>query len=302
MRGRTFAATATTGEAMLPAPTLDDFLRQPVGRYWGGEQMVVWAATSSLIGVAFCGAPTPEVLDALLCCLDAPVPADVLAHCHVVFDVRRVVSLDGALFDRLLGALRERRSLLEQRVARCVIVRPEGFIGALASGVSALLWRCESTTVVDSMERALATLELPAATSTRLRALDGVVDAMSAQSSILDRLRRWLTAHPKEHRIRVAASALGSSQRSLQRALAIAGTSFKKESDRIRAAQARHWLSRANEKIEVIGRQLGFANESSFRSFIRRQTGHSPRQLRPQTPLRSRGMRETLRAGSAAGS
>lgn len=267
------------GMSLHPAATLSDFMRQPIGRFWIGDQLMVWASGPSLVGVTLWGAPSHRALALVLECLDAPLPSGIAAPCNVVFDVRRVVAVDVSIFDQLLAAINARRAVCERSIGRQVIVRPSGVIGALAEGFAGLFGPRYGWAVVDSYERAFAWLAL-GPTPHDLATLDAIVEAALAQSASLARLRGWLAEHPHAHRVGAAAAALGTSTRSLQRALHLAGTSFKEESDRVRTERALHWLSLRADKVEAIARQLGFMTSSSFASFLRRRTGQSPQELR----------------------
>lgn len=70
------------------------------------------------------------------------------------------------------------------------------------------------------------------------------------------------------------------SQRSLQRRLAEAGTSFEQLRDRVRADIALKYLRQSNLRAAEIGEILGYSEPSAFTRAFRRQHGFTPRQAR----------------------
>ncbi|MDD3445111.1 MAG: AraC family transcriptional regulator [Zavarzinia sp.] len=80
--------------------------------------------------------------------------------------------------------------------------------------------------------------------------------------------------------VEAAAATLNTSARSLQRALAVAGTSFAVERDGLRLALARHHLSRPELKVEAIATRLGYAEAGVFVRAFRRWTGETPARWR----------------------
>jgi len=70
------------------------------------------------------------------------------------------------------------------------------------------------------------------------------------------------------------------SQRSLQRRLAEAGTTFKQLRDRVRADIARKFLRQSNLGVAQIGEILGYSEPAAFTRAFRRQHGYTPSQAR----------------------
>ncbi len=265
--------------ALRPAPTYDDFLANPLGRFVVDHQFMAWVASPSLIGYTMWGTPGERDVDNIARPLDHPHPAGLLPRCNVLFDIRRVESVDFVAFDRFFATTLRRLPELAQRIARQAVVRPGGLVGAIAEGFGNLILPSYGWRVVDSAAHGLAWLG-ESAMAEHLAFLERTVDETRAASPELARLRGWIAAQRAPASIEEAARALGMSRRSLQRALAAAGTSFREESERHLVAQALRHLRETEETIEVIAQRLGFASLSSFAAFFRRRTGQSPGQAR----------------------
>jgi AraC-like DNA-binding protein len=82
--------------------------------------------------------------------------------------------------------------------------------------------------------------------------------------------------------LQLAAEALKTSPRTLQRRLNAAGVSFSEILGRSAAARARSLLAHSGEDIKTISVQLGYRDPSSFSRAFRRWTGQSPHEYRQQ--------------------
>jgi len=72
------------------------------------------------------------------------------------------------------------------------------------------------------------------------------------------------------------------SERSLQRRLAEAGTTFQQLRDRVRADIALKYLRQSNLQAAQVGEILGYSEQAAFSRAFRRQHGFTPRQARGQ--------------------
>ena len=77
-----------------------------------------------------------------------------------------------------------------------------------------------------------------------------------------------------------AASTLGLSERTLQRRLQQAGTSFRRQVQQAVFSHARTLLTDTDVKIEAIARQLGYSSAAHFADSFRRQAGVTPGDFR----------------------
>ncbi|MFI1539576.1 GlxA family transcriptional regulator [Streptomyces anandii] len=95
---------------------------------------------------------------------------------------------------------------------------------------------------------------------------------------------RWVRGHLHQPlRIADAARAVGTSERTLQRALGrVAGVSPLRFAQRIRLEQAMHLLRTTDLPIEAVARKVGYENGTTLTSLLRRRLGTTPGQVRRQ--------------------
>jgi AraC-like DNA-binding protein len=110
--------------------------------------------------------------------------------------------------------------------------------------------------------------------------------------SLAQALRPYLTAGAPS--LRDAAELAGTSERSLQRDLARAGSSYRDVLQRVKFDAARELLTQTNLKILDVAYETGFSDPAHFSHFFRRVAGVTPQQYRTSAP-RNRA------AGSARG-
>ena len=79
---------------------------------------------------------------------------------------------------------------------------------------------------------------------------------------------------------KVVATDLGTSERTLTRQLAAAGTSFNEVLDRLRHQLALKYLTASDLHLSEVAFLLGYANQPAFNSAFRRWSGKSPSELR----------------------
>jgi len=80
--------------------------------------------------------------------------------------------------------------------------------------------------------------------------------------------------------IETVAESLGTSKRSLQRAMANEGLNYSEVLGEIRMRRALHWLDHTDKTVMDIALALGYTDASNFARAFRRHTGLSPRAFR----------------------
>ncbi|MGH3880830.1 MAG: helix-turn-helix transcriptional regulator [Actinophytocola sp.] len=106
---------------------------------------------------------------------------------------------------------------------------------------------------------------------------DDLADAVAAARTVL---RRRLGDGSATYPVRLVASELGVSTRTLQRQLGEAGTSFAEFLPDTRRDRAVFYLRKANLTLSEISFLLGFDTPSSFFRAFARWTGQTPRAFR----------------------
>jgi transcriptional regulator GlxA family with amidase domain len=99
----------------------------------------------------------------------------------------------------------------------------------------------------------------------------------------VQRLQAWLESWLDRATINEAATALGLSSRTLQRALREAGTSFTTEVRNARIRTACRLLIETNHKVEVIAREVGCSSASQLSALFKRCVGDTPGRYRERS-------------------
>ena len=103
-----------------------------------------------------------------------------------------------------------------------------------------------------------------------------IVDEARGISPVVRGLRDFLDEAVPGATLEQAADVLGRPRRSLQRELALIGTSFRRELDLARVRAASALLENSDDKIEVIARRVGFQSASRLGTMFRRILGETP--------------------------
>jgi AraC-like DNA-binding protein len=107
---------------------------------------------------------------------------------------------------------------------------------------------------------------------------DMLLSKLDRELPLSERVRRWL-ASPQPGRapkMRDAARALGTSERSLRRHLELEGVAYSTLVDQARARHALKMLRSRDRTIQEISHALGFANPAAFTRAYKRWTGKPP--------------------------
>ena len=125
-------------------------------------------------------------------------------------------------------------------------------------------------------------IRMPTADPVAHRMYRGQCDALlQSRSQSSDGLAERVRAHlslfsdsfPVAHEV---AAALGISERTLRRQLDVDETSFRQLLDEVRADKARRLLGGGGVSVDVVARQLGYAEPASFIRAFQRWTGTTP--------------------------
>jgi AraC-like DNA-binding protein len=256
-----------------------EFSESPVGRYLAGRTWLLWCADPTLCGLILWGrldaGEVGRVLSSNRTLLELPTPR----RRGVLADASRLEGIDGAAFSRLAAFVADTLPACERRTHRQAFVRPPGFLGALVAGfyeacgqpsypIRTFTHAGEALGWLGSGDGAALSEELSA-----------LAVAASATPEAVRALRELLRS---DLRLPLAAAArrLGTSERSLQRELRRAGTSFRVELDAARIRAAEVLLGQTDLKITSIALEVGCASLQHFSTLVRRLTGQTPSALR----------------------
>jgi AraC-like DNA-binding protein len=217
------------------------------------------------------GRPTAESARELVAVLDRQA---FDAPRRSLFDAGAVEAIESEAFAVMTEHMHQRHTDLARVIAKQAIVTPRGMPGAIVTGYRAVFDFAYVVEFFTERAAALAFLER--------------ADAAPA----IDELAELSASHPLVHRLRAlllgavattlaeATRKLGVSERSLQRHLAAAGTSFSDEVLAARIAIARRLLSETDHKLAAIAAAAGCSSLQSFSAMFRRVTGETPSEFR----------------------
>ncbi len=266
---------------MRSADGVDDYLRDPIGRYLAGEGFLHWYASADLCGFIVWQRADEPFIRRLVQVLDVERTPDA-PHCSLV-DLRRLESPDPSAFHLFVNYMRQREKDFAASVKRQALVRPEGLIGAVVGGFYSLLSPSYPSRVFTDSGEALAWLGLPEAQGTALMAeLNKLVSEATNESPLLQQLHRVLRPRLVDASLTETAREMGMSERTLQRRLKESGTSFQTELNAVQVRTAQQLLLETDMKLTAVAVEVGCASLQHFSSLFRKLVGHSPSTWRDQ--------------------
>lgn len=261
------------------AANLESFAAAPAGAYLGGASWMHWCSSPALWGVVLWGRPSREDVAELISSLRLELADAAVPHASFV-DASGVRGVDGAAFELLNAYVKEHSKRLSENVERLALVRPEGMAGAIAAGFYEILEAPYPVELFDTPQDAAAWLGSPANEGI-LAALAAAHEQLSSEPPIVRSLQALLRSS-LETNSREAARGLALSERTLQRRLADAGTSFQAQLRAARIEAAKAMMRDTNAPLTEIALDCGFKSLQNFSAAFRRDVGQSPSVWRQQ--------------------
>lgn len=275
--------------------SLDELLAAEAAAYTISGNCAFWRWDAGFAGLSQWGSNRPEdiatffaFIDGLLLGRDPegvgeqPQRGDA-GHGRINFlaDNRRMELGDHDLraFEQIYEGMMRRRARVVASHRKMASVLPENAIGlAIAGGQEAIIDGDFEHRTFGAYRPALGWLERPDAELIE-RWLEALPDAARALRCPLAEVRAELE---RDSSLSGAALAhrLAMSFRSLQRALAAAGSSLASEQLEARIRRARKLLLEDHTKVETVARAVGFRSVSHFIRVYRDRTGETPGQVR----------------------
>lgn len=253
---------------------IDRLLDARAGKVWSGGDAMAWAPTPGLIGLTFPRTLSTEGLMPLASVVERLVRAR-RAHL-LVLDVSRVTPMGcdepaHGLFQRFVLAPLVQYPM---RVKHAAVVGGTGLaqcalVGAVVAARPSFSWA-----LYPSLEAALRGLDTP-----WLAELIGTIHSELTPLGLVSRVRSVIGERPGASMHEVARR-LSVAPRSLQRALERSATTFHDERVEVRLELAASRLTKTNEKIGSIAREVGYASLPHFLAVFRRRFDLSPREFR----------------------
>jgi AraC-like DNA-binding protein len=175
----------------------------------------------------------------------------------------------------IIRYLRDKLPTYARTVRRQAIVHPPGLPGAAIAGLLPTIGLYYQWRIFPEPRDGFAWLERPDGA-----AVCDEVTALAARTTGVSPWRRTLAdllhRTPDDVTLAAAARRLGRSERSLQRDLHQAGTSFRAELEAARVELARALLVDTDLKIDSVARKVGCASAAHFATLFRRVAGETP--------------------------
>ncbi|MBI5495411.1 MAG: helix-turn-helix transcriptional regulator [Deltaproteobacteria bacterium] len=263
---------------MRPAPDKDAFVSAPLGRWIAGETFLYFCASPTLYGFTLWGWPTEADMRRLAHFLTVELLPGAVPHVSLV-DTRRIRRADPGAFAALDEYVRRHHDALQRMVTRLALVRPAGMEGAVVAGFYQVLQPPYPHRVFEDAVAALEWLEAPRA-ATLAEELDGLHAAVTGVAPAVGALQAALGGHLDDATPATLARLLGLSQRTLQRRLQEAGTTFQAELNAARIREAQRRMLATRDPLTAIALDVGCASLQHFSALFRRLVRASPSEWR----------------------
>lgn len=257
----------------------DELAEAPVGKYIAGETFAHYCASPALWGVMLWGRPSENDALELGRSLVLELAPPAVPHVSLC-DCSRLGAGDPAAFRAAERYMTHYQATLQKWVKRMALIRPSGMGGALVAGAFEVMPAPYAVQVVADAAAGVAWLAAEGFADLGVDDVPGMLDDLYAEASgtpfFVGTLRTWLDANLIDVELPAVAKALGTSERTLQRKLSDAGTSFTDELADARVRAAKRMLVDGDAPLTVIAMEVGCASLQHFGALFRRKTGESP--------------------------
>ncbi len=262
--------------------TVEELGKSPVGAYVRGETFVHACVHPSLWAILLWGKPSEADALVLYRSLVLELEPPAVPHTKLI-DASRLQGGDPMAFELLERYLTMYAEALARSITKTAVVRPAGLSGAMVSGVYEVLQPPYPFEVFDNAVEALTWLARNVAfepSPLEIAAELGLLfDSESNLHPVVGSLAILLDANLSGLSVEEAARSLGMSDRTLQRRLGEAGTTFQDQmaDARVRAAQK---LLLRDIPVTTVALEVGCSSPQHLNTLFRRRTGLSPSEWR----------------------
>jgi AraC-like DNA-binding protein len=257
-----------------PAVNLAAFEANPAGHCLSGKSWLHWCAASTLFGVHLWGRPDEDDVRALVRSLAVELGEHIAPHESLV-DASGVEGVDLGAFSVLNAYVGKHHARLSQQVKKLALVRPGGMEGAVVAGFFQVLEAPYPVAVFDDDDKALAWLggDRPSSLLADLHALQ---TQLTGVDPLVRSLRPLWAIDLIDDVVDAAARGLGVSERTLQRRLQEAGTTFAAELTHVRLEESKRRMLDSDAPLTSISLDVGFSSLQHFSAVFRKSTGETP--------------------------
>jgi AraC-like DNA-binding protein len=252
---------------------LDAFLRQPAGAWLLGRGWLYACFDESFFAQVYWGRPARSDFEELTRAWQVELRPEAQPHEQLI-DATELQGVEFELLEVIGRALFEHAAEVATKVRRLAVVCNSGLADALMNGFFGTGAPSSSQVFTDQR------LALEWLGRERLVEELAALRAESRGEGPLAQLRQYLSGALADVSLDAAARSLGVTERTLQRRLKEAGTSFQDEVTvaRVRAAEA--LMLETDRKLSDIAHAVGCASSQHFSDTFRRVRGVSPSEWR----------------------
>lgn len=274
--GRTTAAVAPPKNTMAHSPfvlaaTLEPLLAACTDAIVVRRTFAFWQSRHHAHGTVMWGRPSEDDVVAMCEVWDTHMRSPFAAD-PTLTDIRALESVDLLAFERLLRTFAERNAAWSARTGQQAILHAGGLPAAAILGALQLAAKGYRLSAFDSADAALGWLGVPALAA----------DYEAMRASLLDvpdvvrRVRAALDHAPRTPSTATLARTLGLSVRSLQRHLAAAGTSLRRERVHHLVTRAERLLEGTELDLQAIAATIGAGSASRLVALFHEVRGTTP--------------------------
>jgi AraC-like DNA-binding protein len=268
---------------MLVQRSAKIFERDPYGGYVAGDTWLYFAHSPALFGIALWGSPSSADMAALVRLLTRELARP--PHAALV-DASGLLEIRPDSFAELVDYFVNHHDRLARVVREAAVVMPLGMHRATVAGFFAVAPRPFPLTWWEAMDKAIQHLGFGVPGNVA-RDIAEAVTSLRTTRNIVTRSVELLRGGLADTTISGLAAGLDVSVRSLQRALASAGSSYSDLRRQVQLEQARLRLESSDDPVTIIALDVGFSTSQHFSAAFRKTYGCTPSSHRAR--FRSRG-------------
>ena len=259
---------------MRACQDIDTFLNASEDRFVRCADFVAWHRAPDLLGIDVWGDGSRANIERRRHLLDSWV-AEGRGRQRVLFDSSTSCDVSPMMYKAAFEFWSSRRDRHAAMIEKLAVVISNGYVGALVTGLTALLDLGYSVRTFMQLEAALTWLGESDASHLAVE-LRGLRPSDTADAAVLGRLQELLRDEDLSLEVTEAASRLGMSSRTLQRRLTSACTTFQAEQLRAKLARATTLMLTGKYSMTAIAFDLGFASPQHFSSRFSAVYGQPP--------------------------
>ena len=253
---------------------VDEFMAAPEGRYLVGRCWLYWCARPELFGVVLWGRPTEDDVAILARALTVELGPGIVPHRSLI-DAHRLESVDAGAFALLSDYVQTHHAKLSERVTHLALIKPGGFAGAITAGFYEVLDAPYPVRLFDAASAAFSWLTGDPQDAL-VAALEAAYDDVAGVAPVVAQVRTLVAGDLIDADVHRTARALGLSERTLQRRLKAAETTFQQALTDARIAEARRRMLDSDAPLTQIALDVGFASLQHFSGHFSKRMGAAP--------------------------